>query len=83
MVSLNFYLVNISFPLLVASFGKVYLEVRTKGGQNYAMARKLLSSTAQGHVTEGVVEPHAVEALQDCAGVPGLYKPVVLDAQRN
>lgn len=56
----------------------VYLEVRAKGGQHNAMAGELLASTAQGHITEGVVEPQAVEALQDGVGVPGLHKQVVL-----
>lgn len=47
------------------------------------MAGELLPSTAQGHVTEGVVEPQAVEALQDGVGVPGLHKQVVLAARRD
>lgn len=60
-----------------------YLEVRAKGGEHNAMAGELLSSTAQSHITEGVVEPQAVEALQDSVGVPGLHKQVVLAAQRS
>lgn len=60
-----------------------YLEVRAKGGKHDAMAGELLSSTAKSHITEGVVEPQAVEALQDSVGVPGLHKQVVLAAQRS
>lgn len=47
------------------------------------MAGELLSSAAQGHITEGVVEPQAVQALQDSVGVPGLHEQVVLAAQRG
>lgn len=45
------------------------------------MAGELLPPTAQGHITEGVVEPQAVQALQDSVGVPGLHEQVVLAAQ--
>lgn len=45
------------------------------------MTGKLLSSATQRHVTEGVVEPQAVEALQDSAGVSALHKQVVLAAE--
>lgn len=62
---------------------RVYLEVGAEGGQHDAMAGELLSSTAQGHITEGVVEPQAVEALEDSVGVPGLHEQVVLAAQRG
>lgn len=41
----------------------VYLEVGAEGGQHDAVAGKLLSAAAQGHITEGVVEPQAVQAL--------------------
>lgn len=45
------------------------------------MAGELLTPAAQSHVTEGVVQPQAVQALQDGAGVPGLHKQVVLAVQ--
>lgn len=61
--------------------GGSYLEVGAEGGQDDAMAGELLSTAAQGHITEGVVEPQAVEALQDGAGVPGLHEQVVLAAR--
>lgn len=59
---------------------RVYLEVGAKRSQHNAMAGELLPPTAQSHITEGVVEPQAVKALQDCVGVPGLHKQVVLGA---
>lgn len=62
---------------------KLYLEVRAEGGQNNAMAGELLPTTAQGHITEGVVEAQAVEALQDSVGVPGFHEQVVLAARRG
>ncbi len=47
------------------------------------MAGELLSPTAQGHITESVVEPQAVQALEDSVGMLGLHKQVVLAAQRG
>ena len=44
------------------------------------MTGELLPPTAQSDVTEGVVEPQAVEALQDSVGVSGLHEQVVLVA---
>ena len=61
----------------------IYLKVRAKGGEHNTMAGDLLSSTAQSHITEGVVEPQAIEALQDSVGMSGLHKQVVLAAQRS
>lgn len=47
------------------------------------MTGELLASAAQGHIAEGVVEPEAVEAMQDGVGVFGLHEQVVLVAQRG
>lgn len=47
------------------------------------MARELLAPAAQGHVAEGVVEPEAVEAMQDGVGMFGLHEQVVLAARRG
>lgn len=44
------------------------------------MAGELLAPTTQGDVTESVVEPQAVEALQNSVGVSGFHKQVVLTA---
>lgn len=57
------------------------MEVGAKRGEHNAMAGELLSSAAQSHIAEGVVEPQAVEALQDSVGVLGLNKQVVFAAQ--
>lgn len=54
------------------------LKVRAEGGQNDAMAGEFLAPAAQGHIAEGVVEPEAVEAMQDGVGVFGLHEQVVL-----
>lgn len=60
-----------------------HLKVRAEGGQNDAMAGELLAPAAQGHIAEGVVEPEAVEAMQDGVGVFGLHEQIVLGARRG
>lgn len=47
------------------------------------MAGELLAPATQGHIAEGVVEPEAVEAMQDGVGVFGLHEQVVLGARRS
>lgn len=60
-----------------------HLKVRAEGGQNDAMAGELLAPAAQRHIAEGVIEPEAVEAVQDRVGVLGLHEQVVLGAGRG
>lgn len=62
---------------------KIHLEIGAKGSQNNAMTGELLSPAAQGDVTEGVVEPEAIEALQNSTGVSGFHKQVVLARLRD
>lgn len=47
------------------------------------MAGELLAPAAQGHIAEGVIEPQAVEAMQDSVGVLGFHEQVVLGARRG
>lgn len=60
-----------------------YLKIRAERGQHNAMAGELLSTAAQCHITEGIVQTQTVKPFQHLVGMACFYKHVFLTVQRG